>query len=42
MIDIEFACLFKTSELIDDRFKNSHFPKINAPAIAFPFLQSLL
>ena len=27
---------------VDDDFKNSHFPKVNAPAIAFPFLRAMV
>jgi preprotein translocase subunit SecB len=39
---IEHVTSFKTSESIDADFKKSDFPKINAPAIAFPFLRSLV
>jgi preprotein translocase subunit SecB len=39
---IEHVTWFKTSESIDQAFKESDFPKINAPAIAFPFLRSLV
>lgn len=38
----KFAVWFKTSEPINEAFKNSHFPTVNAPAIAFPFLRSLI
>ena len=38
----EYIVWFKTSEPIDDKFKKSHFPSINAPAIAFPFLRSFI
>lgn len=31
---------FTTDMPIDDEFKNSPFPNVNAPAIAFPFLRS--
>ncbi len=37
-----YATTFQTSEDINDEFKNSDFPKINAPAIAFPFLRVLI
>lgn len=38
----KFAAYFRTSEEIDDKFKNSNFPVVNAPAIAFPFLRSFI
>lgn len=37
-----YATTFKTSEEITEEFKNADFPKINAPAIAFPFLRVLI
>ncbi len=37
-----FVTWFKSSEPIDEAFKDSDFPKINAPAIAFPFLRSFI
>lgn len=38
----KYGVWFKTSEAIDDAFKTSPFPTVNAPAIAFPFLRSLI
>ena len=38
-LDIEHLFTFTTSEDIDKDFMSSHFPIINAPAIAFPFLR---
>lgn len=44
----EFTCnfnyvfFFKTSDDITDEFIKSHFPRINAPAIAFPFIRAFL
>jgi len=38
----EYIAWFKTSEPITDEFKKSSFPKVNAPAIAFPFLRSFI
>ncbi len=38
----KYGVWFKASEAIDDEFKASPFPTINAPAIAFPFLRSLI
>ncbi|TAD99668.1 MAG: preprotein translocase subunit SecB [Bacteroidetes bacterium] len=38
----KYVSWFKTSEVIDEQFKTSDFPKINAPAIAFPFLRGFI
>ncbi len=38
----KFVTWFETDTPIDDTFINSDFPKINAPAIAFPFLRSFV
>ena len=39
-LNIEAMFNFKTDEEITEDFKNSHFPKINAPAIAYPYLRA--
>ena len=36
------VALFEAHNVIDDDFKNSLLVKINAPAIAFPFLRSFI
>lgn len=41
-LDIEYVALFKASEEIDEDFKQSPFPQVNAPAIAYPFLRSFI
>ena len=41
-ISVIYDAVFKTNEDVDDEFKNSHFPNINAPAIAYPFLRSYI
>lgn len=38
----EIRFFFETDEIITDEFKNSPFPVVNAPAIAFPYLRSFL
>lgn len=38
----KYISVFSTSENIDEEFKKSAFTKINAPAIAFPFLRSFV
>ncbi|MGX1024353.1 protein-export chaperone SecB [Flavobacterium sp. CS20] len=37
---VEAMFMFKLDEDITEEFKLSNFPKINAPAIAFPFLRA--
>lgn len=42
LIDLEYYGIFEADTPIDDKFKRSNFPSVNAPAIAFPFLRSFL
>lgn len=40
---LEIEAIYKfhlVDGVIDDAFKNSSFPKVNAPAIAFPYLRA--
>lgn len=39
---IEFLSVFETDSDIDDSFKESKFPVVNAPAISFPFLRAFV
>ena len=41
-LNAQFVAVFQTAQEIDNEFKNSPFAKINAPAIAFPFLRSFV
>lgn len=41
-INISYGTVFISSEPIDNDFLNGNFAKINAPAIAFPFLRSFV
>jgi preprotein translocase subunit SecB len=41
-ININMTFIFKLDEDITEQFKLSNFPKINAPAIAFPYLRSFI
>ncbi|WP_103867239.1 protein-export chaperone SecB [Aquimarina sp. I32.4] len=41
-LDFEVSFVFSTEKEIDEEFKFSDFPKINAPAIAFPFIRSYI
>ncbi|MEX5768875.1 protein-export chaperone SecB [Serratia nematodiphila] len=39
---VDFHSIFKTDSEIDQGFKDSKFPIVNAPAIAFPFLRAFV
>lgn len=41
-IALEMAFIFETDSIIDDNFKESSFLKINAPAIAFPYIRAYI
>lgn len=41
-LDITFDAEFECDEEVSDVFKESHFPKVNAPAIAFPYLRAFV
>ncbi|WP_315506923.1 protein-export chaperone SecB [Capnocytophaga leadbetteri] len=41
-LDIEAMFNFVTDEEISEEFKSSHFFKINAPAIAYPYLRAFV
>ncbi|MCQ9327915.1 protein-export chaperone SecB [Pelistega suis] len=42
LFSIKFLSHFECDKDIDDRFKNSDFPIVNAPAIAYPFLRAFI
>jgi preprotein translocase subunit SecB len=37
---LKYLSTFEKDENIDEAFKESFFPKVNAPAIAYPFLRA--
>jgi len=39
---LEYVAAFSTDEAIDQKFKDSDFPIVNAPAIGYPFLRSIV
>ncbi len=41
-IALEMLFLFETEAEITENFKLSNFPKINAPAIAFPYVRAFI
>ncbi|EGX6962633.1 TPA: protein-export chaperone SecB [Vibrio alginolyticus] len=42
LLNIEYTANFETDSEIDEKFKESSFAKVNAPAIAFPFLRAFI
>lgn len=42
LYNIDYKTLFKADEELDENFTDTNFAKINAPAIAYPFLRSAL
>lgn len=38
----KFIARFECDNVITDEFKNSNFPRVNAPAIAYPFLRAFV
>lgn len=41
-LSLSYVAYFETDDAINDDFKTSHFVKVNAPAIAYPFLRSFI
>lgn len=42
LLSIKYIATFTTSKDVDDEFKKSHFPSVNAPAIAYPYLRTFV
>jgi preprotein translocase subunit SecB len=42
IVKISYISEFITDVAINDEFRNSSFPKVNAPAIAFPFFRAFI
>jgi len=41
-LQTNYEAIFTTDEEIDEDFRNSSFPKVNAPAIAFPYFRAFI
>lgn len=39
---VSYLAVFETAEEITEEFKNSHFPKVNAAAVAYPYLRAFV
>jgi len=42
LLSVQYVARFETDEPIYENFKESNFVKINAPAIAYPFLRTYI
>ena len=42
LVTVEFYAAFSTEADITEEFKESHFPNVNAPAVAYPFLRAFV
>jgi len=42
ILELEYTGFFEADEPITEKFRASHFPSMNAPAIAYPFLRSFV
>jgi len=42
ILELDYVAFFSTEKSITDDFRKSHFPTVNAPAIAYPFMRSLI
>lgn len=41
-LEVDFLARFSHNEEITKEFRDSHFPRVNAPAIAYPFLRAFI
>lgn len=41
-INCEYWAFFESDQPLNDEFLDGHFPRINAPAIAYPYLRSFI
>lgn len=41
-LDVTYIAEFKVSEPVSPEFKDSHFARVNSPAIAFPYLRAFV
>jgi len=42
ILELHYICQFMTDKPIDVEFKESAFPKVNAPAIGYPYLRAFV
>lgn len=41
-LELDFLAIFATIEDITEEFRQSHFPRINAPAVAYPYIRAFV
>ena len=42
LLEVHFLAVFETLHPISDEFKDSHFPRVNAAAVGYPYLRALV
>ena len=42
LLEIEHSSIFTSNVNLDKKFQDTNFPKVNAPAIAYPFLRTFI
>jgi preprotein translocase subunit SecB len=42
VLKMQFITVFQTSAVMDEVFRNSHFPRVNAPAVGYPYLRAFV
>ncbi|MEO4110898.1 protein-export chaperone SecB [Acinetobacter pittii] len=42
VLTLTYKSMFVINKDIDEEFRDSHFPRINAPAIAFPYFRAFI
>lgn len=39
---LDYLAVFETSDDITEEFRQSHFPRVNAPAVAYPYIRAFV
>ncbi len=42
ILSCEYSAVFETTETITEAFKTSHFPRVNAAAVGYPYLRAFV
>lgn len=42
LLELQMSAVFQTSVSITEDFKKSHFPRVNAPAVGYPYLRAFV
>ncbi len=41
-LSLKYMALFETTDDINEEFRESHFPRVNAPAVAYPYVRAFI